>query len=227
MNTLFLSRPLNFLSLRWFRHRPNGSRQEIVADEVKYILTLYRRVLTIKDPVIDDSGPYECEASFQRPGQDALPPVSAVANLTVLVKPTFSAPPPSEINQDVLTTVVIPCKAVGSPPLNVRWYRNAVPVSDLQDPRISVLEDGQLHIGEAQPSDSGIFQCFVSNEAGPVNDASWVRILSKCLRSLLPLLVTSRLPLGIFSWQAPPLKSSWLQLTRQLWLATVCVSPAK
>ena len=81
---LLAFRPLNYLSLRWYKWQTDGSRQPIEPDNVKYLLTLYRRVLTIKNPVIDDSGSYECEAVFERPGSASLPPVSALANLTVL-----------------------------------------------------------------------------------------------------------------------------------------------
>jgi len=45
---------------------------------------MYRRRLTILNPITDDSGTYLCEASFSRPGGVDLPTALAEANLTVL-----------------------------------------------------------------------------------------------------------------------------------------------
>ena len=79
---IFLYRSLNYLSVNWYRRTDSG-RTLIQNDAVKYLLSMYRRRLTIKAPVTADSGVYECEASFQRPGGPTYPPAISTANLTV------------------------------------------------------------------------------------------------------------------------------------------------
>jgi len=45
--------------------------------------------------------------------------------------------------------------------------------------RYLVLSSGNLQISSAESDDSGMFQCFVTNEAGEINRATWVRVRSK------------------------------------------------
>jgi len=75
-------RPLNHLRLRWYKKSSTG-RTRINADNIKYIISLYGRVLTIRDPLRQDSGLYECEAVFSRPGAQPSSSVVADAVLTV------------------------------------------------------------------------------------------------------------------------------------------------
>jgi len=75
-------RPLNHLRLRWYKKSSTG-RTRINADNIKYIILLYGRVLTIRDPLRQDSGLYECEAVFSRPGAQPSSTVVADAVLTV------------------------------------------------------------------------------------------------------------------------------------------------
>ncbi len=79
---LLFCRSLNYLSVNWYRKTASG-RTLIQNDGIKYLLSMYRRRLTVKTPVTADSGVYVCEASFQRPGGPTYPPATAFANLTV------------------------------------------------------------------------------------------------------------------------------------------------
>ena len=79
-------RPINFLSLNWYKKAANGDRTKVVADSVKYVMTMYGRVLTIRQPTRGDSGFYLCEAQFARPGVTPDPPVMAETRLTVFGK---------------------------------------------------------------------------------------------------------------------------------------------
>ena len=67
---LCVCRPLNYLSLRWYKKLGVGNvrRTRIIGDNIKYVISLYGRVLTIRDPTRQDSAVYQCEAVFSRPG---------------------------------------------------------------------------------------------------------------------------------------------------------------
>ena len=80
-----MCRPLNYLSLRWYKKSgvSSVSRTPIVADNIKYVISLYGRVLTVRDPTRQDSAVYECEAVFSRPGAQSSISTVAEAVLTV------------------------------------------------------------------------------------------------------------------------------------------------
>jgi len=82
---LCVCRPLNYLSLRWYKKSAVGSasRTRIYADNVKYTMSLYGRVLTILNPTRHDRGVFQCEAVFTRPG--ARSSTSAVAEAVLSV----------------------------------------------------------------------------------------------------------------------------------------------
>jgi len=44
-------------------------------------------------------------------------------------------PPPSQLSRDFGLDATIPCQAQGVPQPDVRWYRNAMAIEDLQDGR--------------------------------------------------------------------------------------------
>lgn len=70
---VFAYRPLNYLSIRWYK-KPGAStigRTPIIGDNIKYVISLYGRVLTVRKPTRQDSAIYECEAVFSRPGARA------------------------------------------------------------------------------------------------------------------------------------------------------------
>ena len=73
----------------------------------------------------------------------------------------------------------IPCHAIGTPTPEVVWYRNTAVIQDGFRNRYSINSTGTLHIDEVNPTDSGMFQCFVSNEAGDIDAATWLKVLSK------------------------------------------------
>ena len=45
--------------------------------------------------------------------------------------------------------------------------------------RYQVLESGTIEISDVRTADSGMYQCFASNDAAEVNAATWLKILSK------------------------------------------------
>lgn len=67
----------------------------------------------------------------------------------------------------------------GVPLPTLQWYKDAVPVSKLQNPRYKVLPSGGLHIQKLSPEDSGIFQCFASNEGGEIQTNTYLDVTSE------------------------------------------------
>uniref|UniRef100_A0A8C6U047 Palladin n=1 Tax=Neogobius melanostomus TaxID=47308 RepID=A0A8C6U047_9GOBI len=74
--------------------------------------------------------------------------------------------------------VVLECRVRGSPPLQVRWYREGEEILDSPDFRVlqkkprSAAEPEEictLVIAEAFPEDGGVFSCSASNPFGSVN----------------------------------------------------------
>lgn len=70
------------------------------------------------------------------------------------------------------------CRA-GVPLPTLRWYKDAISISTLQNPRYKVLPSGVLRIQKLRPDDSGIFQCFASNEGGEVQTHTFLDVTSE------------------------------------------------
>uniref|UniRef100_A0A8P4KDW5 Palladin n=1 Tax=Dicentrarchus labrax TaxID=13489 RepID=A0A8P4KDW5_DICLA len=77
--------------------------------------------------------------------------------------------------------VVLECRVRGSPPLQVRWYRQGEEILDSPDFRIlqkkprSAAEPEEictLVIAEAFPEDGGLFSCIASNPYGSINSTA-------------------------------------------------------
>lgn len=54
----------------------------------------------------------------------------------------------------------------GVPPPRMEWYKDAVPLSKLANPRYKISSATGLTVRRVQPGDGGIFQCFARNVAG-------------------------------------------------------------
>uniref|UniRef100_A0AAQ6A1F5 Palladin n=1 Tax=Amphiprion ocellaris TaxID=80972 RepID=A0AAQ6A1F5_AMPOC len=81
--------------------------------------------------------------------------------------------------------VVLECRVRGSPPLQVRWYRQGNEILDSPDFRIlqkkprSAAESEEictLVIAEAFPEDGGLFSCTASNPYGSVNSTAQLTV---------------------------------------------------
>ncbi|XP_031724120.1 palladin isoform X2 [Anarrhichthys ocellatus] len=81
--------------------------------------------------------------------------------------------------------VVLECRVRGSPPLQVRWYRQGEEILDSPDFRIlrkkprSAAESDEictLVIAEAFPEDGGLFCCTASNPYGSVNSTAQLAV---------------------------------------------------
>ncbi|XP_053193293.1 protein sidekick-1-like [Scomber japonicus] len=121
------------------------------------------RRLVVPAPTSSDTGLYVCEASQSN---STAKPAEAKAHLTVMEPPSLSAQPKRKIVADLDSNVVIPCQVTGVPQPRIEWYKDAVLLSRLANPRYKVTTATGLTVRRVQPGDGGIFQCFVRNAAG-------------------------------------------------------------
>ncbi|XP_012587402.1 PREDICTED: protein sidekick-1 isoform X3 [Condylura cristata] len=157
------ARPVEELSVSWKR---NGVR-------LTSGLHSFGRHLTINNPTSSDTGLYVCEATLRG---STFEPARAKAFLSVIEPPYFTAEPENRILVEVEETVDIVCRAMGVPLPTLRWYKDATSVSKLQNPRYKVLSSGVLRIQKLHPEDSGIFQCFASNEGGEIQTYTYLDV---------------------------------------------------
>uniref|UniRef100_A0A8C6E6Y3 Sidekick cell adhesion molecule 1 n=1 Tax=Moschus moschiferus TaxID=68415 RepID=A0A8C6E6Y3_MOSMO len=157
------ARPVEELSVTWTR---NGMR-------ITSGLHSFGRRLTIGSPTSSDTGMYVCEAAL--PGS-TFEPARAKAFLSVIEPPYFTAEPESRILAEVEESVDIVCEAAGVPPPALQWFKDAVSINKLQNPRYQVLAGGGLRVQQLRPEDSGIFQCLASNEGGEVQTHTYLDV---------------------------------------------------
>uniref|UniRef100_A0A3Q2YF35 Sidekick cell adhesion molecule 1 n=1 Tax=Hippocampus comes TaxID=109280 RepID=A0A3Q2YF35_HIPCM len=121
------------------------------------------RRLLIPAPASSDGGEYVCEALL---GNNTSKAAEARARLTVIEPPSLTAQPQWKIYAQIDKNVEIPCLATGVPPPRIEWYKDAVPLSKLANPRYKISSATGLTVRRVQPGDGGIFQCFARNVAG-------------------------------------------------------------
>lgn len=61
----------------------------------------------------------------------------------------------------------------------LEWYKDAVPLSKLNNPRYKVISSMGLQVRKLQPGDAGIFQCFARNSAGEAQVHTFLDITSE------------------------------------------------
>ncbi|NXK06956.1 SDK2 protein, partial [Herpetotheres cachinnans] len=135
----------------------------------------YSRRLTILNPVLSDSGYYECEAVLR---SSSVPAVAEGAYLSVLEPPQFVKEPERHITAEMEKVVAIPCQAKGVPPPEMAWYKDAALIHLEKLSRFQLLADGSLQISGLVPDDTGMFQCFARNAAGEVQTTTYLAVTS-------------------------------------------------
>ncbi|XP_061768377.1 protein sidekick-1-like [Nerophis ophidion] len=121
------------------------------------------RRLIVPASASSDGGLYVCEAFLSNSTTQS---AAGMANLIVIEPPSLSAQPPSKILAALDRNVDIPCLATGTPQPRIEWYKDAVPLSKLANPRYKVTGAAGLTVRRVQPGDGGIFQCVARNVAG-------------------------------------------------------------
>uniref|UniRef100_A0A8D0HE11 Sidekick cell adhesion molecule 2 n=1 Tax=Sphenodon punctatus TaxID=8508 RepID=A0A8D0HE11_SPHPU len=135
----------------------------------------YNRRLTILNPILSDSGYYECEAVLR---SSSVPSVVRGAFLAVLEPPQFFKEPERHITAEMEKVVEIPCQAKGVPPPSMFWYKDAALVEVEKLSRFQLLADGSLQISSLVPDDTGMFQCFARNAAGETQTSTYLAVTS-------------------------------------------------
>uniref|UniRef100_A0A8C1IU41 Sidekick cell adhesion molecule 1a n=1 Tax=Cyprinus carpio TaxID=7962 RepID=A0A8C1IU41_CYPCA len=151
------ARPVEKLILMW---RRNGV-------EVASGVGSFGRRLTIINPTSADVGMYVCEASLL---DSNVKPAEARAFLFITEVPYFTAEPRRKMMGEVEKSMDIQCQ--------LEWYKVAVPLSKLNNPRYKVISSMGLQVRKLQPSDAGIFQCFARNSAGEAQVHTFLDITS-------------------------------------------------
>ncbi|XP_041790733.1 palladin isoform X2 [Chelmon rostratus] len=122
--------------------------------------------------------------ALSQPLQRMQSPVSSLYGGEVSGPPIFT-----KLLQDAQASegqvVVLECRVRGSPPLQVRWYRQGEEILDSPDFRIlqkkprSAAETEEictLVIAEAFPEDGGLFCCTASNPFGSINSTAHLAV---------------------------------------------------
>lgn len=73
------------------------------------------------------------------------------------------------------------CARVGVPQPRIEWYKDAVPLSKLANPRYKVSTAAGLTVRRVQPGDGGIFQCIARNAAGETQAHTQLLVSSELL----------------------------------------------
>ncbi|XP_067391212.1 hemicentin-1 isoform X2 [Emydura macquarii macquarii] len=120
--------------------------------------------LNVFGALTSDMGKYTCVATNPA-GED-----DRIFNLNVYVPPAIAD---NKDEAEKLTALLdasinIECTAVGTPPPQINWLKNGLPLSISS--QIRLLSAGQiLRIVRAQMSDVGVYTCVASNRAGVDN----------------------------------------------------------
>uniref|UniRef100_A0A8C1W930 Sidekick cell adhesion molecule 1b n=1 Tax=Cyprinus carpio TaxID=7962 RepID=A0A8C1W930_CYPCA len=126
----------------------------------------FGRRLVISNPTSADVGLYVCEAALRNSSQKS---TEAKAYLSVLEPPYFTSKPKRSVITEVEKIVELHCQAKGVPTPKLEWFKDAVPLSTLNNPRYKLTSSSMvLQVRRIQPDDAGIFQCFAENTAGEI-----------------------------------------------------------
>ncbi|XP_027145831.1 hemicentin-1 [Larimichthys crocea] len=120
--------------------------------------------LTVTKAHTTDSGKYTCVATNTAGEEDR------IFNLNVYVPPVIdgNSETVEQLSTVLDSSVNIECVATGSPPPQLNWLRNGLPLP--VSSHIRLLSAGQvLRITRTQVSDSGTYTCVASNRAGVDN----------------------------------------------------------
>ncbi|XP_038571296.1 hemicentin-1 isoform X1 [Micropterus salmoides] len=123
-----------------------------------------RSTLTVTEAHTTDSGKYTCVATNAAGEEDR------IFNLNVYVPPLIdgNSETVEQLTAVLDSSVNIECVATGSPPPQLNWLRNGLPLP--VSSYIRLLSAGQmLRITRTQVSDSGTYTCVASNRAGVDN----------------------------------------------------------
>ncbi|KAI1236572.1 hypothetical protein IHE44_0014825 [Lamprotornis superbus] len=143
----------------------------VVSDDLQRIrVTPDGSTLNISRALTSDTGKYTCVATNPAGEEDR------IFNLNVYVPPTIanSKDEAEELTALLDTSLNIECAAAGTPPPQLHWLKNGLPLS--VSSQIKLLSAGQILRVKFDPnhaiikvSDTGVYTCVASNRAGVHN----------------------------------------------------------
>ncbi len=161
--------------------------------------------LAIENVHEDDTGQYTVEVSNEH-GTTRSEPVQ------LLVEARIERQPPPVVNARIGERTVISLQARGSPPLEIQWLREGVPMEDATGP--------ELVLPNIAVRDGGIYSAVVSNPAGRIrSEPVAVRIIPHILLQPEPQIFSSFGGTAVFEVRAIgslPLSYHWIKDGRPL-----------
>nr|CAI5828476.1 unnamed protein product [Callosobruchus analis] len=124
------------------------------------------RITTIKE---QDGGTYQCRAENREDSLDAS------ALIQVQVPPRFLKKPQDK-NEFPTKDVELECIVYGMPEPKIQWYKDGELVKYSE--YYKLINGYNLKIMGLMSSDSGIFQCFATNEAGNIQASASLKVIT-------------------------------------------------
>ncbi|KAH7730636.1 CRE-RIG-6 protein [Aphelenchoides avenae] len=167
----------------------------------RHRITNYGRVLRIENAQLEDAVRYACTA------KNDLGTTTADVKLIIQTPPTILQSLTDQLVA-VNATITFTCAVsnVMGHHVSVEWFRNGTPIVPLllgRDDRHRYFVRGhELVVARAQTSDTGVFQCIVSNDVGSASSSSYVLV-----RNIPPKFHGNVLPERIFLTEGSKLAS--------------------
>lgn len=121
--------------------------------------------LVIRDIALNDRGNYKCVASNQAGGD-----VATVQLHVVVAPPGIIEEKRQQVNIGASQSLLLPCTSHGNPQPTIHWVINdgshLQPMKFHGNTRISVQENGTLHIKDVTQADSGKYECIATSSTG-------------------------------------------------------------
>ncbi|XP_066962588.1 roundabout homolog 2-like [Macrobrachium rosenbergii] len=147
-------------SIKWMRNGQeveNSSRVFVTPDGD----------LVLNQTLKEDSATYVCSATNVAGSRESPP------SELVIMNPPWIQQYPNNVTTASGVQIELECRALGSPPPRVTWYRpdGKIPYSR------SKIEETKLTIEQAAATDSGTYTCEASNEAGSISANATVTVV--------------------------------------------------
>uniref|UniRef100_A0A915PUW8 Hemicentin-1 n=1 Tax=Setaria digitata TaxID=48799 RepID=A0A915PUW8_9BILA len=142
----------------------------------KVIIGEEGRYLQVNDVSLYDGGAYKCVASNIAGKDELLYTVAVVQAPKIINGGTYQVIEGKEAR--------ILCNVIGEPPPMVTWQRNGIRI---ETGMRYIVENEVLRITDARSSDSGLYVCVATNEAGTAQQAFTLEIFVSPNESVIPV----------------------------------------
>ncbi|XP_042873905.1 inactive tyrosine-protein kinase 7-like [Penaeus japonicus] len=159
--------------VNWYR--PNGTKLVEAATQDNIQVT--EGTLEVIGAELRDSGLYLCVASSEQGA------INASINLAVIESPVMEWVTHSPVQVDKGGTLVLECRARGTPKPSIHWDYNHTP--NAFDPeRVEMHGNGTLQLSGVRREDSGVYGCTAGNMGGLVRAEITVSVSGESIQPL-------------------------------------------